>query len=113
MSGGSTEQLGLILEEARQLQIQRLQNIFTQGFRFPENVCKKYLMRYNTEYRGHGGSFDVYQRLFSEFWDEVCVVTVIPAELTRLDRITLFGEICLGERLADGTLTGLRPDTFS
>jgi hypothetical protein len=54
--------------------------------------------------KGKEDAVIIYQNLFIAFWTEVRKFIAIPEDLTRLDLITLFGEIATGERLANGAL---------
>jgi len=87
---------------AKELQRERLRNIFKTGFKLPEDISRKYFLCYQA-YKASGNSEDqdTYKFLFEEFWKEIRDKISIPNELNNLDRATLFGRVCLGEHIAD------------
>ncbi|MEK7560293.1 MAG: hypothetical protein AAB522_03285, partial [Patescibacteria group bacterium] len=80
------------------LQIGRLENLFNAGFELPKNLCRKYQERFLMEYdrEDNAKSAEIYNFLFSQFWEEIKKQIILPETLNNLDKITLFGDVCLG-----------------
>ncbi len=102
IQGNFFTDLESVLTEARKLQVLRIENAFKAGFRLPKEICSEYYGRYLLECKtcnDEAERLGIYKSLFSQFWTAVEGATSVPDELNYLDRITLFGEVCLGEHL--------------
>ena len=96
-------ELAQILFEARRLQIERINAAFKAGWRFPKGICHKYRSWYVSLDTSGEKRKDAYTRTCNQFCAEVNETGGFPPGLTRLDPITLFGEICCGWRMENGT----------
>ena len=101
-------ELAEILAEARKLQVARMQAAFDGGWRLPEGVCQKYHERYLSERRSAEVAAVAYLEMYGDFTAEIESAGGFPTEWSSLDPITLFGEICAGERTESGLVGSLR-----
>ena len=106
------ENIDEALVHAREMQMRRLAGIFAKGFKLPREICDEYLQKYAAYANSIEKRPEVYRGMCTDFWTAVETTMKdrgmkIPAELNELDRATIFGEVCTGERRADGELVTL------
>ena len=104
------EMLDESLVEAMRLQVARMEMAFGGGWRPPEGVCDKYRARYLAlASLSDNDRCDAYRMLFDTFVAEIESAGGFHTSLNGLDHITVFGEICTGERTENASTPSLRP----
>ncbi len=84
------------LIEARRLQVERMEKAFSEGWCVPSDIAQRYRQWYASASREHRDEY--YKVICEHFIEEVRERVGFPPEWTSLDPVTLFGEICTGER---------------